>query len=150
MWFTFTYHATLSIINFGMKKQQHFFAPFFRRETRNYNFLRQREIEDMSQQIRRILLLLESGGLSAPDETDAGGGGSVLNTPGVTPRKVSRASAFSATSNLSTMSLFGEEPEEDGDVLDEFTLAQLSARRRSTLGRIVEAGRKAALLFPAP
>jgi hypothetical protein len=37
-------------------------------------------------------------------------------------------------------SLFGEETEEEGgELLDDYTVAQLSARRRSNLGRIVEA-----------
>ncbi len=55
------------------------------------------------------------------------------------PRKASRGSMLS-DSHISVGSLFGEEAEEEGgELLDDYTVAQLSARRRSNLGRIVEA-----------
>jgi hypothetical protein len=101
----------------------------------------------MSQHIGRILQLLESGGLTLPeDEPDsAGGGGGAPKTGGrrestaAPPRKASRGSMLS-DSHISVGSLFGEEAEEEGgELLDDYTVAQLSARRRSNLGRIVEA-----------
>jgi hypothetical protein len=99
----------------------------------------------MSQHIGRILQLLESGGLALPeDEPDSAGGGGPPKTGGrresiVAPRKASRSSMLS-DSHISVGSLFGEEAEEEGgELLDDYTVAQLSARRRSNLGRIVEA-----------
>jgi hypothetical protein len=127
----------------------------FRRETRNYNFHRQRELEDMSQHIGRILQLLESGGLALPeDEPDsASGGGGATKTGGrrestaAAQRKASRGSMLS-DSHISVGSLFGEEAEEEGgELLDDYTVAQLSARRRSNLGRIVEARTAAPVSF---
>jgi hypothetical protein len=127
----------------------------FRRETRNYNFHRQRELEDMSQHIGRILQLLESGGLVLPeDEPDSAiGGGGPPKTGGrrestaAAPRKASRGSMLS-DSHISVGSLFGEEAEEEGgELLDDYTVAQLSARRRSNLGRIVEARTAAPVFF---
>ena len=118
----------------------------------------------MRAQICRILQLLEAGGgssgggrghLPPPDELDPGDQ-YVNSTP--PPRKTSRISIFSGTSNMSLAgSLFGggggmDDMEEDGgggneDELDGFTLSQLAGRRRSNLGRIVEGRRQAALLL---
>ena len=105
----------------------------------------------MSQQIRQILQLLESGGLGPPDEPDSAGG-AFKNTGGgggrtAAPRKVSRASLLSG-SYASAGSLFGEDMEEEGgESLDEYTVGQLSARRRSNLGRIVEERTRSLFLF---
>ncbi len=106
----------------------------------------------MSQHIGRILQLLESGGLALPeDEPDSAGGGPPKTggrreSSAAVPRKASRGSMLS-DSHISVGSLFGEEAEEEGgELLDDYTVAQLSARRRSNLGRIVEA-RTAAPVF---
>jgi hypothetical protein len=108
----------------------------------------------MSQHIGRILQLLESGGLALPeDEPDSAGGGGAAKTGGrressaAAPRKASRGSMLS-DSHISVGSLFGEEAEEEGgELLDDYTVAQLSARRRSNLGKIVEARTAAPVSF---
>jgi hypothetical protein len=107
----------------------------------------------MSQHIGRILQLLESGGLALPeDEPDSAGGGAPKTggrreSTAAVPRKASRGSMLS-DSHISVGSLFGEEAEEEGgELLDDYTVAQLSARRRSNLGRIVEARTAAPVSF---